>query len=1060
MDPSPSAVGLQGVGREPAGWQAETAKLFNSLVENLPVYVIRKDREGRILYVNERFASLVGVPAAELVGKTDYDLYPSELAEKYRRDDRMVMETGELFSDVEENRTRDASYYFEVRKTPVRDSGGRIVGIQAVFWDVTERKCVEDALRHERYLLHSLMEHLPDSIYFKDAQSRFVRVSRGLARKFGLSEPSEAIGKTDADFFTSEHADEARADELRVMESGIPILGKVERETWHGGRETWCSTTKMPLRDSQGKVVGLFGITRDITDLVSAERALARERDMLRTLMDNLPDFIYVKDTEGRYLVVNEAVRRILGAVSMEEVVGKSHRDFLSVEQSEQESADDQAVLTSGTASIDREERIIDREGKELWLLTSKVPLRDGANRIVGLVGIDRNISKLKRTEEQLRAAKDAADAANRAKSAFLANMSHEIRTPMNAIIGMTDLLLETPLNDAQREYLAMVQQSGDALLKLINDILDFSKIEAGKLELDVADFELRESLGDALKAQALRAHEKGLELAYHVAADVPQFVRGDAGRLRQIVTNLVGNAIKFTENGEVVLDVTRRSETEKAVTLEFSVTDTGIGIPDDKCGTIFREFEQADSSTTRRFGGTGLGLAISAKLVNLMRGRIWVESEVGRGSAFHFTARFARAELAARPAGLPEVAVSGTAALIVEDHATNRRILHEMLTNWGMVPSTAASAKEALALLRGASAEGRPIPVIISHATLPDMDGYALAQAIHAQPTLGSPAIIVSTSAIRSDDDQRWRHVGITAQLMKPMKQSELFDAIVTALDRRGPRRTAAAHPHPEPAAPQASSLRILLAEDNLVNQRLARGVLEGLGHVVSVANNGRQAVDMLDALDFDLVLMDVQMPELDGLAATRAIRQRERQRGLRRIPIVAMTAHAMKGDRELCLDAGMDDYLSKPIRVNELAEKLADLFPAGRGAALAAASLAAAQALVNWEDALRAVRGNRDLLREVIAAFLEDTPRLLDEAERALREGDAATLRRASHSLKGSLLFLNARDPIETARLMEQLAREGQLQSAAELWGALQAQMQELITHLEEHLSDTAER
>jgi len=780
--------------------------LHSSLVENLPVHVLRKDLDGRFTFANRSYCELLGKPPADVVGKTDFDFYPPQLAHKYRSEDQTVIETGNLFEDIEEQRNMGdgESRYVNVLKSAVCDADGKVVGVQVIFWDVTKRKRAEAALEQERYLLHALMDNLPHNIYFKDAESRFIRINKALADCFRLGEASEALGKTDFDHFTDEHARQAFADEQEIIRTGRPVLDKEEKETWIDGHTTWALSTKMPLYDDDGKIVGTFGISRDITEQ--------------------------------------------------------------------------------------------------------------------------------KRAEEALRAAKEAAEAASRAKSAFLANVSHEIRTPMNAIIGMAELLLGTELTTQQREFLVTLQGSGEALIAVINDILDFSKIEAEKLALDHVAFDLRESLGDAVRLLAVRAYGKNLELACRVGPEVPNVLIGDCVRLRQIVVNLVSNAIKFTEAGEVVLDVRRELLLENEVLLHFAVTDTGIGVPQDKLDDIFEAFEQADSTTTRRFGGTGLGLPIASRLIRLMGGRIWVESELGRGSTFHFTARFATA-----PGAETDLEDMGTTVLIP------------------------------------------------------------------------------------------------------------------TQFGGTGP-------------------LKILLAEDSLVNQKLAVALLEKQGHSVVVADNGKKAVAAWDSQHFDLVLMDVQMPEMDGLEATATIRAQERRRGGTRVPIIAMTAHALKDDRQRCLQAGMDEYVAKPIHASHLfgaIEGVLGVSPAPGSNEASPATMdatnenEAAEDAANAEgeefdfsEALRAVKGDRRLLRILLEAILDEFPRLMAAVRQAVADGDAVALKLAAHTLKGSVRYFTTSRAFEHAYQLEVMGREGDMENVPAAFSALEKEIEWLMPFLSEYL------
>lgn len=666
----------------------------------------------------------------------------------------------------------------------------------------------------------------------------------------------------------------------------------------------------------------------EVSERLKAEETLSDERKVLRALIDNIPDFMYVKDAECRFVVANQAVARQMGAQSPSDVIGKSDFDFYPKHLAETFYHDEMRVIRTGEAEVNREEEGVDAHGSVSQVLTTQVPLRDKKGRVTGLAGIGRDITHIKKAQEEMRKAREAAEASSRAKSEFLANMSHEIRTPLNGVIGMTELALDTELTAEQREYLETVKTSGDSLLTVINDILDFSKIEAGKIDIESIDFDLRELLESTMKALALRADEKGLELLCEVAAEVPDTVRGDSTRLRQVLNNLVGNAIKFTEKGEVALKVQVESKEEKEALFRFTVADTGIGVPENKRELIFDPFSQADTSTTRKYGGTGLGLTISARLVGMMGGRIWVESEVGRGSQFHFTARLGTAsgkEVKLGTVAPPEL-LRDVRVLVVDDNETNRRILKGMLLRWQMKPTCVDGGELALEELSSAYRAGRPFGLILTDMNMPAMSGFEMIEEIRKRPELSTATIMMLTSSGHRGDAARCKELGVSAYLLKPVRQSDLREAIARVLGAR-PQDGAiplitrfSLHDAREPK----ESLRVLLAEDNLVNQRLAVRLLEKRGHRVLVAANGLEALNALAKEQFDLVLMDVQMPEMDGLEATAAIRQREKGTGMHQ-PVVALTAHAMKGDQEKCLAGGMDGYLTKPIRPQELDQLLA---------------------------------------------------------------------------------------------------------------------------------------
>ncbi len=859
-----------------------------------------------------------------------------------------------LWSDEYRYRRADGSYaYVFDRGYVVRNEQGKPLRAFGGMVDLTARKRTEETLQESEARYRNLFENASDGLVCFTAEGIITDVNRAFTTMLGYSR-KELIGQSYRQLHTpaSLAAEEERLRRIRTKEKVVQMT-EVELVRRDGTTLPAEAHTRF-IRDQHGNSFGVLAIVRDLTERKRVEEALRRSEKFNASLITQLPIGLITYTPDGQTTSVNRAWEQIWG-VAWEQV--KDYNLFTDpqlVGTPMREALEGLVRQGGETPTFELEYDMTLSGGRKHWASTKFYAVQDENGEITQLVCLNEDITARKQMEAELRNTKDAAEAASRAKSEFLANMSHEIRTPMNGIIGMTDLALDTDLTLEQREYLGIVKTSAASLLTILNDILDFSKIEAGKLTLDPVAFSLRDSVGDALRALAIRAHQKGLELNWRVAPDVPDLVVGDGWRLRQILINLVGNAIKFTEQGEVVVEVAAERQTPATACLRFVVRDTGIGIPPEKQQLIFDPFAQADGSMTRKYGGTGLGLAISSQLVKLMGGQLGVESAPGHGSAFYFTAQFGLQQEHARPTALAAPAViPGAPVLIVDDNATTRSILHELLTSWRMQPILADSGRAALTALRQAAASGRAFPLALVDAHMPDIDGFTLAQQIRQHPALKEITIIMLTSIGQPGDIARCQALEIPFRLEKPINQTALWDACLTALGASALRRPSPSPPppqgvsvqHPVVSSKNDGQLSILLAEDNVVNQTLAVRLLEKWGHHVVVAGNGKEALAALEHRRFDLVLMDVQMPEMDGFEATREIRRREIERsaapGRRKaeqvaplvdascsaqrsafshIPIVAMTAHAMQGDREQCLAAGMDAYLTKPLQTKEL--------------------------------------------------------------------------------------------------------------------------------------------
>jgi PAS domain S-box-containing protein len=1055
--------------------------LLKSLLDSIPDMIFFKDIDGTYLGCNPEFSNFVGRDREEIIGNTDYDLFSKELADFFRENDAIMVEDGKGRHNEEWVDYPDGKkILLDTLKAPLRSSTGKMIGLVGVGRDITDKWYAEQTIKELNLLNQLTLDSLDANICVLDEIGTIIKTNKSW-NDFAIANSAELEKVSEGTNYIQIAKDAKGPDSDLALQfaKGIEDVMNGSAESFEleypchsPEEERWFIGKVRPFQGANSFPCKVVVSHINITERKKSEQALQAEEARIRAITESTQDAILMMNPAGDISFWNSAAERIFGYVS-EEAIGQDLHLLLAPQRYHASYKEKLSIFLKtglgGAVGKTLELEALHKNGREISIemSLSSLELSDGWHA----VGVMREITERKLAEEKLLAYAEEvemknkeldktlikAEEATRAKSEFLANMSHEIRTPMNGVIGMTGLLLDTELNEEQRHYVETVQASGEALLEIINDILDFSKIEAGKLELEMLDFDLHNVLDNFAAMLSIRAHDKGLEFICAADPDVPAYISGDPGRLQQILTNLAGNAVKFTHRGEVVVRVTLESETSTEVLLRFSVKDTGIGIAEDKIGLLFNQFYQVDASTTRQYSGTGLGLAISKQLVEMMGGNISVKSNEGRGSEFWFTLPFAKRPDGAIKKLLP-ADIQSARILVVDDNATNREILIAQLSSWGTNPVEAVDGPTALQTLYRAHEDHEPFHVSILDMHMPGMDGLTLARIIKSDDKIKDTFLIMLTSLGQWPDMQQLERSYFEAYLTKPVRQSDLFDKLSSLLpiDRKIQEQSSNVN---ENVVPQrhTNNVRILLAEDNIVNQKVAQSMLKKLGFRTDTVANGAEALKALEMIPYDLVLMDVQMPEMDGLEATRLIRYSGSAFLNKDVPIIAMTAHAMKGDRERFIKSGMDDYISKPVSMEALKRVLdkwlATIQREGHEGTLSHTDKEEpAKPLIFDREALfERIMDDEDLARRLIAIFLKDMPKHVYELRKTIEKGEVSGVSAYAHKIKGASANLGGMALSDVASRMEKAGNIGKLEDIAAIMPELEKQYDLLAEQLQ---------